>query len=189
VFELDVRIFRWLHESISDTRWLAVMCVLTVLGSGWGSFMLVPLYLAKRTRRFAAILTAVLLVNAVIIFLVKVVVRRPRPFLVLPDVRALVFEAPTGYSFPSGHSAGSFSLAMFAAIVLFRGREFRKHPILRGGFAVFLLVAAGGVALSRVALGVHFPIDIAVGAIVGSTVGGFGARYYLRTGRPTEPLK
>lgn len=169
-----------MHESIADTRWLALFCVLTVLGSGWGSFLVVPLFASKRTRRFATFLCGVLATNAIVIALLKLAVRRPRPFLVLPDVQALVFEAPTGWSFPSGHAAGSFSFAAFAALVLLRGPEFPRHPIKRTALACFMLLAAAGVAASRVALGVHFPSDILAGALIGATVGALWARGYLR---------
>jgi undecaprenyl-diphosphatase len=179
LIELDVRVFRWMHESIADTRWLALFCVLTVLGSGWGSLLVLPLFASKRTRRFATFLTGVLVTNAVVIALLKLLVRRPRPFLVLPHVSPLVFEAPGGWSFPSGHAAGSFSFAMFAALVLLRGPEYRRHPMKRTALACFMLVAAGGVAASRVALGVHFPSDILVGALIGATVGTLWARRYL----------
>lgn len=173
-----------MHDSIADSGWLALFCVLTVLGSGWGSFLVVPLFASPRTRRFATFLTAVIVTNAIVIALLKAIVQRPRPYLVLPGVHALVFEAPGGWSFPSGHSAGSFSFAMFATIVLLRGPEYGRHPAVRTVLAFSLLVAAAGVAASRVALGVHFPSDILVGAVIGSSVGAYWARRYLATGTP-----
>lgn len=182
MIDLDVAVFRWLHEATSQTGWLALMCVLTVLGSGWGSFLVVPLLGGKRTRRFALVLSGVLIVNAIVVALLKLLVQRRRPYLALDGVHALVFEAPGGWSFPSGHAAGSFSFATFAAIVLLRGDGYREHPKRRAALAAFLLVAAAGVATSRVALGVHFPGDVLAGALVGAAVGAGGARLYLRRG-------
>ena len=43
-----------------------------------------------------------------------------------------------------------------------------------------LLLLALGVALSRIALGVHFPGDVTAGAIIGATSGAIGANLYLR---------
>ncbi|MBS2018241.1 MAG: phosphatase PAP2 family protein [Deltaproteobacteria bacterium] len=177
-----------MHESIADTRWLALFSVLTVLGSGWGSLLVLPLFASPRTRRFAAFLAGVIVTNAIVIALLKVLVRRPRPFLVLSGVHPLVFEAPGGWSFPSGHAAGSFSFAMFAALVLLRGPDYARHPAKRATLACFLLVAAAGVAASRVALGVHFPSDILVGALVGGAVGAVGARRYLATVMPAPSV-
>ena len=42
------------------------------------------------------------------------------------------------------------------------------------------LTAAFGIAMSRCVLGVHFPGDVLVGAILGATFGALGARLHLR---------
>ena len=189
----DVRVFRWMHESLSQGGWLALMCVLTVIGSGWGALMIVPLFAAPKTRRFAASLTATLAGSAILVFTLKAIVQRKRPYLVVPGVHALVFEAPTDFSFPSGHAAGSFTFATFVAVVLVRhalqesGRGGRKRRV---ALSVLALVAALGVAMSRCALGVHFPGDVLAGAALGITAGWLGARWHLgRVGaRPGAPL-
>ncbi|HSO39089.1 MAG TPA: phosphatase PAP2 family protein [Labilithrix sp.] len=185
---LDVRVFRWIHEAFSEGGWLALMCVLTVIGSGWGALMILPLFAAPATRRFAASLTATLAASAVVVFLLKAIVRRPRPYLALPGVRALVFEAPTDYSFPSGHAAGSFTFAMFVAVVLVQ--HARRSPTKkkrRIGLSAIALVAALGVAMSRCALGVHFPADVLAGAALGVAAGALGARWHLRRVHHQKP--
>ena len=60
-------------------------------------------------------------------------------------------------SFPSGHTSAAF--LMVTLLVLFYG------PI----FAIFYLWA-GSVALSRLVLGVHFPTDVLVGSLLGSSI-------------------
>lgn len=181
MIELDVRVFRWLNDSFSDGGWLALMCVLTVIGSGWGALLVLPLFASRRTRRFAASLTAVLAATAVLVFALKGIIQRKRPYLVVPGARALVFEAPTDFSCPSGHAAGSFAFATFVAVVLVRHaiREphLRKRRIVLSAIA---LVLAFGIAMSRCVLGVHFPGDILLGAALGATVGTLGARWHLR---------
>jgi undecaprenyl-diphosphatase len=181
VIELDVRLFRWLHETFSRGGWLALMCALTVIGSGWGAVLILPLFASVRTRRFAASLTTVIVVNTVVVFALKAIVQRKRPYLVVPNVRPLIFEAPTDFSFPSGHAAGSFAFATFVAVVLVRHaiREPAKKK-RRVVLAAVALIAALGVAMSRCVLGVHFPGDVLAGAILGSTLGGAGARWHLR---------
>lgn len=177
---LDVRVFQWMHATFSEGGWLALMCVLTVIGSGWGALIILPLFASPRTRRFAASLTAVIVANAVVVFVLKALVQRKRPYLVVPGVRALVFEAPTDFSCPSGHAAGSFAFATFVAVVLVRHavREpaKKKRRMLLSAFA---LVAALGVAMSRCALGVHFPGDVLLGAVLGASIGAAGARWHL----------
>src|SRR5439155_13426235 len=61
-------------------------------------------------------------------------------------------------SFPSGHSATSFAAATVLAA--------RYRPL-----APVALAVAGGVAVSRVYVGVHYPIDVGAGAAVGSVIG------------------
>jgi len=181
VIAFDVRVFRWLHESFAQGGWLALMCVLTVIGSGWGSLLIVPLFASPRTRRFGISLTTVLAVTAVVVFVLKAIIQRRRPYLVVPGVHALVFEAPTDFSCPSGHAAGSFAFATFVAVVLVRHamREPKKKK-RRIVLATVALVAALGVAMSRCVLGVHFPLDVLAGAAVGSALGTMGARWHVR---------
>jgi undecaprenyl-diphosphatase len=181
VIALDVRVFLYLHRTFGEGGWLALMGALSAIGSGWGALMVLPLFASPRTRRFAASLGAVLGLTAITVFVLKAIVKRRRPYLVVSDVHARVFEAPTDFSFPSGHAAGSFAFAMFVAVVLVRHalREptKRKRRIL---LSVLAMLAAFGVAMSRCALGVHFPIDIVAGALLGSAFGALGARWHLR---------
>ncbi len=178
---LDVRVFLYLHTTFGDGGWLALMTVLSVIGSGWGALMVVPLFAAPRTRAFAASLSVVLVTSAIAVFVLKAIVQRKRPYLVVPGVHPRVFEAPTDFSFPSGHAAGSFAFAMFVAVVLVRHaihEPTRKKR--RIALSVLALVAALGIAMSRCVLGVHFPIDILAGALLGSAFGAIGARWHLR---------
>jgi hypothetical protein len=73
----------------------------------------------------------------------------------VPDSRRV--RRPDSTSFPSGHSASAFASAAG-----------RAAP----GVRLHLYVAAATVAYSRVHTGVHYPSDVAVGAVVGSLCGG-----------------
>jgi undecaprenyl-diphosphatase len=66
------------------------------------------------------------------------------------------------YSFFSGHASNSFALALF-----FGGFMKSYQRIL----PYVLLIIAGLIAYSRVYIGVHFPLDIICGALVGSLIG------------------
>lgn len=73
----------------------------------------------------------------------------------------------TGYSFPSGHSFNAFLMAtLMAYIILFVYADFSRRR-----FFVLPFVWATLVALSRVLLGVHSPIDIVFGASFGVFIG------------------
>lgn len=179
--EVDIQIFRFVNQAFSGA-WLWPMAVLSAIGGGWGALSVIPLLVATRTRRFARSLAGVLGVTAVIVFLLKRIVARARPCACLEDVKARVFAAPTDFSFPSGHSAGSFAFAIFVAMVLVSSLEpsaGARERWLRRAAAGLLVALAVGVGVSRIALGVHFPGDVLAGAILGSTVALVGARLYF----------
>ncbi|MGC1516603.1 MAG: phosphatase PAP2 family protein [Maribacter sp.] len=68
-----------------------------------------------------------------------------------------ILRSPTGYSFFSGHASSSFSVTTF--VVLFLRRHFKWVYL----FYIWPLLFV----MSRIYVGVHFPIDILVGALVG----------------------
>lgn len=79
---------------------------------------------------------------------------RPRPFVSLRGVHELVVKPATDKSFPSDHSTLAFVIAFSVAF---------ERPYL--GAVVLLLAAL--VAWGRVFVGVHYPTDVFVGAVVG----------------------
>lgn len=178
----DVQVFLYLHHALAP--FLTAAAVLSAIGGGWGALVVLPLFASARHRLMARALAYVLTVDAVVVYGLKNLVGRLRPCACLPDVHALVFGAPTDYSFPSGHSAGSFCFATFLAVVLVRSGT-ASWPRL-GGAALLLLLALG-VALSRIALGVHFPGDVLAGAALGATLGGLGGVLHLRSVKPSPP--
>jgi undecaprenyl-diphosphatase len=92
---------------------------------------------------------------------------RPRPFAGHPLLTHVLAARTTDPSFPSDHAAAAFAIA-FAVLAFSR----------RVG-AVFLALATL-IGLSRIALGMHYPSDVLVGALVG-----FGTAMLVVTlGRP-----
>ena len=87
--------------------------------------------------------------------ILKSLIHTPRPFEVFSEVQSLFTE--TGYAFPSGHTAGAFAIA-FALFFL--------HKKTGYIFMFFALL----IGLSRISAGVHFPIDILGGFILGALI-------------------
>ena len=87
--------------------------------------------------------------------LIKLIFMRSRPFETL-DITSLVMVS--GSSFPSGHAAGAFA-AMFIL-----GKEFPKLKVL-------WMILAALVGVSRIYLGLHYLSDVAVGALLGLSIG------------------
>lgn len=72
-----------------------------------------------------------------------------------PSIHRLVEQA--GYSFPSGHSMGAFSLYGVLAYLLWRHMRSRSERLL---LIVFTVLMTGGIGWSRIYLGVHYPSDV-----------------------------
>jgi undecaprenyl-diphosphatase len=103
-------------------------------------------------RRPSVLLTLLFVYLAdVLAYALKFVFDRPRPNLD-PLVRV-----PTDPSFPSGHAATSFAGATMLALL-----------VPRLAPALYLLATA--IAFSRVYVGVHYPLDIVGGAVLGVAV-------------------
>lgn len=75
----------------------------------------------------------------------------------------------SGYSFPSSHAANHFALAIFMAKTL-------KH--LGKWIPVTIIIWAASVAYAQVYVGVHFPLDVACGGMLGIAVGMITARLF-----------
>ena len=91
--------------------------------------------------------------------LAKSIEMRLRPYEALAD--AVLRQGPaSGTSFPSSHTAIAFAVAI--AVI-----PFLPRPLVVAGIAYASLVG-----LSRVYLGVHYPLDVIAGAGIGIAVGG-----------------
>ena len=115
------------------------------------------IYGNDRTRenspRFYELMRAVLEATAEVNGAAKEKFRRKRPYQGHPEVVRELFSVH-GYSYPSGHSMASFTLAMVLADLF---PEQTKA----------LLDRAGQIAQSRVEAGVHYPSDIKEGEVLG----------------------
>lgn len=173
--DLDVRALLALYGGAHGT-WSALMTAMTLLGEGWSALLLLPMLGYARTRPFAGPLAAGVALQAVLVWALKAVIGRTRPWIALGLPAPI--GAPHDCSFPSGHAAGSFCLAVFLAVALPaawpEGRG-KVWAVVAAGFVYAALVAA-----SRVYLGAHFPSDVIAGAVLGGVIGAMAARGYAR---------
>lgn len=154
--ELDGRILLFIQEFLRF-EWLnPIVLFLTSLGNAgviWIVLAVLFLIQKKYQKTGIAMTIALLLGLLVTNILLKNWVCRPRPYVAIPQLNALVTAAD--WSFPSGHSTSS----MAAALVIFC-----RTPRKIGIPAIILGVS---ICLSRLYVGVHYPSDVVCGALIG----------------------
>ncbi|WP_223701843.1 phosphatase PAP2 family protein [Sutcliffiella deserti] len=74
-------------------------------------------------------------------------------------------EYASFYSFPSGHSMNSFAFYSIIAILFIAISKFHKIKLFITFFTVILILLIG---LSRISLGVHYPLDVLAGFTAGA---------------------
>ena len=95
------------------------------------------------------------LVSAFITLASKQIIKRERPYNRYLELDPVVFE--NSYSMPSGHTSTAFATATSLSLA------YPKWYVIAPSF-----VWAGSVGYSRMHLGVHYPSDVFIGALVGS---------------------
>jgi undecaprenyl-diphosphatase len=98
------------------------------------------------------------LFEASVFVIASLIVGRERP-----DVERLEPGAPSG-SFPSGHAAAAVA---FYAGVMIVGHWHTRNRAIRGGLIVMAIVVPIVVAVARTYRGMHHPLDVVSGALLG----------------------
>ncbi len=132
------------HISAMGDGWLyAVVGLVSLLILGFGHWYFWGLLLAFAIERPCY-------------YLLKNSLKRNRPFRVMAIKNQV--NPSDQFSFPSGHTSAAFLFVTLTAALL---------PVLWLPLLLWALL----VGLSRVVLGVHFPTDILVGALLGTSLG------------------
>ena len=141
---------------------------LTYLGSHFAVifFILLSWTLTKQ-RRILRYLILIYAVQSVVIYGLKFLIQRQRPFLFL-EMASKLSKGPGEIldpSFPSAHAAFSFMMATLFA------HRFPRYRI------VFYITAAF-IGWTRIYLGVHYPTDVIAGALLGYGITKFFLFYF-----------
>lgn len=170
---IDVSIIKMI-QSLRNPVFDYLFYGITQLGDKFVFMGIVAILYWTYNKRFAYKFLFAYLGSAVVNSVLKVIVRRPRPYVegatfdaegnILTDgqmvsVRNNVFDATTdGYSFPSGHSQST-------GVIFY---SFKNEFSNRAKWIIYALVALLVlVPFSRMYLGQHYLTDVLVGSIIG----------------------
>ena len=165
ILDLDTRLFLVLNRLHYDF-WDTVMLMITRKET-WIPFFLMVIYQIIRNYRSKAMLIILFFALTIlacdqISLLLKETLQRLRP-VYNPEIEHLVHNVLRKggkHGFVSAHAANSFGILVFVSSVLKNRR-----------FTLLLLFWAIIFSYSRIYSGVHYPLDILGGAILGSAVG------------------
>lgn len=156
------------HADVIDREWAiaihahqseffdAVMITFTTIGSGPCLYTAILLVSALAWQRSFRMLSLILLANALLALLTNVLLKawfvRQRPHL------WDIVTRPETFSFPSGHAMSAMAVYGGIAAVLIG-----LFPKRRWSIVTAATIVITGVGLSRIYLGVHWPLDVLAG--------------------------
>ncbi len=158
MIDLDARLSERMRIAEQPGLLRSLAAVLAHSGDSW--FWLAGLFLlwwlgTADWKRLSLILIIAILATALLVFAVKLVVRRRRP----EGEWGKFYRQTDPHSFPSGHAVRAL---MLAVVVLGLGPAWLGLPLL--AWAPF-------VGLARVAMGVHYLSDAVAGMALGLVIG------------------
>ena len=159
IVEIDKQIMVFFNKTISNPIFDFIMPIITNQNFLVFSGLILIGYLAYYGEKRGRITIVVLLIaasfsDAICFQVIKPWVGRIRPSHEFYDYINLLVSKGGKYSFPSNHAANSF---VFATVLSY---FYEKNK-------TFLYILASAIAFSRVYVGVHYPLDIVSGAIIG----------------------
>ena len=128
----------------------------TLLGDAWVALVLLLPFVGRCPKlMWSAMLAAI--IAGIAVPVLKDIFALPRPPAVLAaNVIHIIGPAYGSRSFPSGHTTTAFVLAGVLSLY------YRRAWVM-----ALSVVIAAGVGVSRMAVGVHWPLDVTVGAALG----------------------
>ena len=150
-------------NTVSEYTGPGLWACLTILGDGYVTAVLLLLFINRKSE----IVWSFIIATAIYMIILHSVkegldIRRP-PGVLAPEQFNLIGPGYTHHAFPSGHTTTIFTLVQVIALK-------HKSTLIK----ILLPLGALLVAISRIAIGIHWPLDICAGAILGILAGTAG---------------
>ena len=165
VLELDARLSDQMRVAEKPGALRAIAVFLAISGDSWfwGAALIILWFKGDSFWREWSVVQLVSIgVLAALVMGIKFLVRRRRP----EGEWGSIYRNTDPHSFPSGHSARSFLIAVLGT------------GLGPGWLALILWIWAPLVALARVAMGVHYVSDVLAGALFGILIALIGSQIY-----------
>jgi len=165
ILELDARLSDQMRVAEKPGALRAIAVFFAHSGDSWfWAIGLFVLWVSSGSfwRQWAVVQFVGISVLAALVMSIKFLVRRRRP----EGEWGGIYRNTDPHSFPSGHAARSF---MIAVVATWLGA---------GGVVIVLWIWAPLVALARVSMGVHYVSDVIAGAVVGIAFALIGLQIY-----------
>lgn len=152
----DVDLLFFFNQKIQKNFLDTFMKIITQFGSlafALGFPLILIITPNKQLRILGLHLALGLFISSVLVFSIKLMIKRPRPFENFDDIKTL-FIPKDKNSFPSGHTSAAITMSMIVS---------QSISIALSSIVIGLSVLVG---ISRMYLGVHYPSDVIFGGTV-----------------------
>ncbi|MCK5148383.1 phosphatase PAP2 family protein [bacterium] len=159
---IDAALFLLLNRGVANPVFDVVMPFITE-ADHWTipmalGFLALIIFGGKKGRITAALVVVIIaLTDQITCAVIKPLVGRVRPCFVLESARLLIGQSGSP-SFPSAHASNNAAIAMMVLL---------RYPRAKWWFIGLAL----SVAYSRIYVGVHYPVDVLAGLLLGAAIG------------------
>ena len=171
----DLALFEWINSDLSNALFDYYLPILRDKFIWFPVYIFIIFYILFNFKKKEA--WKIILVTFIVVGLADMVsshaikknIKRTRPCNTEEIVVVERVDCGSGYSFTSSHAANHFGLSIFLILVIARKRRV---------ITLLLLIWAMLVSFSQVYVGVHYPIDVVFGGVLGSIIGFVGYKFY-----------
>ncbi len=146
-------------NSISNPIFDNVFTIITMLGEKYFLLLIAVFIFWNISKKAGLVICYIFMISMVFNNFLKIIFQIKRPFEVIEGIGGKRVHTATGYSFPSGHTQSSATMFVSLAIL---NKKIQTYIL-----AVVLSVWVG---ISRLYLGVHWPVDVICGLAFGIAI-------------------